>query len=91
MDDRQANEPMTYVSVKCPACARVHLVDRLIRERFAGGACDPPRAPSFLRRTVGITWLHVIGIPMVVVGMLLMLPIVAYDTVERRFKPKNRP
>ena len=42
--------------------------------------------PSFLRRAVGATALYVVGIPMIVIGMLLMLTLVAVDKVERRFR-----
>lgn len=40
---------------------------------------------SLLRRAVGATALYLVGIPMIVLGMLLVFSIVAYDTVERRF------
>jgi hypothetical protein len=42
--------------------------------------------PSFLRRALGTTALYVVGIPMIVIGMLLVFSIVAYDTVRRRFR-----
>jgi hypothetical protein len=41
--------------------------------------------PSFLRRAIGTTALYVVGVPMIVLGMLLVLTIVAVDEVERRF------
>ena len=46
---------------------------------------DTPHSPHLLRRAVGTTALYVIGIPMIVLGMLLMLTLVAVDKVERRF------
>jgi hypothetical protein len=50
-----------------------------------------PDRPSFLRRALGTTALYVVGIPMIVIGMLLVFSIVAYDTVRRRFrKPPAR-
>ena len=45
--------------------------------------------PSFLRRAK-TTALYVVGIPMIVIGMVLVFSIVAYDRVERRFR-KARP
>ena len=39
-----------------------------------------------LGRTFGTAALYAIGIPMIVIGMLLVLLIAAYDTVERRFR-----
>ena len=47
---------------------------------------EPPHRPSYLRRAVGATALYVIGIPMIVLGMLLVFSIVAYDTVGRWFR-----
>jgi hypothetical protein len=41
---------------------------------------------SLLRRAVGATALYLVGIPMIVLGMLLVFSIVAYDTVERGFR-----
>jgi multisubunit Na+/H+ antiporter MnhG subunit len=47
--------------------------------------------PSFLNRAVGITTLYVVGIPMIVIGMLLVFSIVAYNTIGRWFrKPTAR-
>ena len=50
-----------------------------------------PHNPSFLRRAAGTTALWVVGIPMIVIGMLLVFSIVAYDTVERRFRRPRQP
>jgi hypothetical protein len=50
-----------------------------------------PSHPSFLRRAVGTTALYVIGVPMIVLGMLLMFSLVVYDTVERRFRKQGQP
>jgi hypothetical protein len=44
-----------------------------------------PHSPSFLRRAAGTAALYVISIPLIVIGMLLVLTIVAVDEVERRF------
>ena len=46
--------------------------------------------PSFLRHADGTTALYIVGIPMIVLGMLLMLTIVAVDTVERRFEEPTK-
>ena len=48
------------------------------------------QVPSLLRRAVGTTALYVAGIPMIVIGMLLMLTLVAVDKVERRFEKPSR-
>ena len=47
---------------------------------------DARYPPSLLRRAVGSTALYLVGIPIIVLGMLLVFSIVAYDTVERRFR-----
>ena len=44
-----------------------------------------PGHPSVLRRAVGPAALYVVGVPMIVLGMLLVLTIVAVDEGERRF------
>jgi hypothetical protein len=46
--------------------------------------------PSFLRRGVGTTALYIVGIPMIVLGMLLVFSIVAYDTIDKRFRKASR-
>jgi hypothetical protein len=51
---------------------------------------DTPASPRFLRHAAGTIALYVVGIPMMVLGMLLMLTLVAIDKVERRFR-KLRP
>jgi ABC-type dipeptide/oligopeptide/nickel transport system permease component len=45
-----------------------------------------PARPSFLRRAARTTALYVVGIPTIVLGMLLVFAIVAYDTVDKRFR-----
>ena len=35
--------------------------------------------------------MYVVGIPMLVIGMLLVLTIVAVDEVERRFEKQRQP
>jgi hypothetical protein len=52
---------------------------------------DAPHSPSFLRHAAGTTALYVVGIPMIVIGMLLVFSIVAYDKVERRFREPPPP
>ena len=47
---------------------------------------EAPARPSFLRHAAGTTALYVVGIPMIVIGMLLMLTLVTVDKVERRFR-----
>ena len=47
---------------------------------------EPPHRPNYLRRALGATALNVIGIPMIVIGMLLVFSFVAYDTVGRWFR-----
>ena len=39
-DEKPADDPTTYVSVKCPACARVHLVNPSTQKTPASGAYD---------------------------------------------------
>jgi hypothetical protein len=51
---------------------------------------EVPRRPSFPRRTFGAMALYVVGIPMIAVGMLLALTIVAVDTVGSRFREPTR-
>jgi hypothetical protein len=51
---------------------------------------DTPISPSFLRRAIGTTALYVVGIPMIVIGMLLMLTLVAVDKVERRSEKQHQ-
>jgi hypothetical protein len=46
--------------------------------------------PICLRRAFGTAVLYVIGIPMIVIGMLLVISIVAYDTVGPRFKNPSK-
>ena len=45
---------------------------------------DTPHSPRLLRRAAGTTALYIVGIPMIVLGMLLMLILVTVDKVERR-------
>jgi ABC-type phosphate transport system permease subunit len=52
---------------------------------------DATRRPSFLRRAVGAISLCLVGIPMIVIGMLIVFSIVAVDTVERRFREPPAP
>ena len=52
---------------------------------------DTPISPSFLRCAIGTTALYVVGIPMIVIGMLLMLTLVAVDKVERQFEKQRQP
>jgi hypothetical protein len=50
-----------------------------------------PSRPNLLRRAVGTIALYVVGIPMIVLGMLLVFSIVAYDTVGRRLRQQRQP
>ena len=50
-----------------------------------------PSRPSLLRRPVGTAALYVVGIPMIVIGMLLVFSVVAYDTIGHRFKNPSQP
>ena len=47
---------------------------------------DALHSTGFLRRALGTAALYLVGIPMIVLGMLLVFSIVAFDTVERRFR-----
>ena len=47
---------------------------------------DVTARPSYLRRVLGTTALYVVGVPMIVIGMLLVFPIVAYDSVGLWFR-----
>ena len=43
------------------------------------------RSPRFLRRSVGVTALNLVGMAMIVIGMLLVFSIVAVNSVGRQF------
>jgi hypothetical protein len=47
---------------------------------------DAPHSHGFLRRALGAIALCLVGVPMIVIGMLMVFSIVAVDTIERRLR-----
>ena len=52
---------------------------------------DTPHMSTFLRRALGTTAFYLVGLPMITIGMLLVLSMVAVDKVERRFRKQRQP